>query len=222
MELRTEESIQEKVYAYLRKQILELILVPGAVISTQDMAARLQVSRTPVREALIRLQREGMVKMLPQKETVVSRIDLERVRQERFMRRSLETEAVRAFIRVMRFEDLECLNDWMRRMLEASAGRSYEEFVACDDGFHQVFFERSGQGLSWCTIEEICTHYRRIRLLTLQGAENMERAMTQHIELLQAVEQRREEAIGRMVEEHLICLDGREEQLRKAYASYIL
>jgi len=65
---------------------MRLQLKPGTAMSTQEIADKLHVSKTPVREAFIRLQREGLVEIFPQKQTVVSRIDLKRTAQERFIR----------------------------------------------------------------------------------------------------------------------------------------
>ncbi len=69
-----EKSIQTLVYEELKKNIISMKLEPGQTMSTQEIATRLGVSRTPVREAFLRLQSEGLVEMIPQRETMVSRI----------------------------------------------------------------------------------------------------------------------------------------------------
>ena len=73
-----DNSIRENVYRVIRENITSLQLAPGTTVSTQELAAKLQVSRTPVREAFIRLQKEDLVEITPQKGTMVSRIDLTR------------------------------------------------------------------------------------------------------------------------------------------------
>ncbi len=77
------DSAQEKVYRTLRDEILSMVLKPGTIISTQEIAGLLGVSRTPVREAFIRLQGENLLDVAPQKGTAVALIDLDRVYQER-------------------------------------------------------------------------------------------------------------------------------------------
>jgi DNA-binding GntR family transcriptional regulator len=84
-------SVQDRVYAALRKSIINLNLVPGTVISEKEISLRFQVSRTPVREALIHLSKEGLVQVIPQRGTMVSLIDPARVQQEFFLRECLET-----------------------------------------------------------------------------------------------------------------------------------
>ena len=92
------DSAQEKVYRTLRDEILSMVLKPGTIISTQEIAGLLGVSRTPVREAFIRLQGENLLDVAPQKGTAVALIDLDRVYQERFIREALEVENLRRFV----------------------------------------------------------------------------------------------------------------------------
>ena len=84
-----QKSIQALVYEELKRSIMSMKLKPGQVMSTQDIATRLKVSRTPVREAFLRLKAEGLVEMIPQRETMVSRINVKRVDQEKFIRECL-------------------------------------------------------------------------------------------------------------------------------------
>lgn len=92
------KSIQTLVYEELKKNIMLMKLKPGQAMSTQEMATKLNVSRTPVREAFLRLQSEGLVEMIPQRETMVSKIDLKRVDQEKFIRESLELGVINNFL----------------------------------------------------------------------------------------------------------------------------
>ena len=84
-------SVQDSVYTALRTSIINLNLAPGTAISEKEISRRFGVSRTPVREAFIRLSKEGLVRVIPQKETQVSLVDFRRVEQEFFLRESLET-----------------------------------------------------------------------------------------------------------------------------------
>ena len=88
------KTTQNFVYEALRKSILTLNLLPGTAISENEISQRFEVSRTPVREAFIQLAKESLLKIIPQKETLVSYIDLQRVEQEHFLRRSLETSVL--------------------------------------------------------------------------------------------------------------------------------
>src|SRR3954449_7792066 len=84
-----------QVFERLRNAILALELPPGAPLSRAELAGQFGVSSTPVRDALMRLEEEGLVDVFPQHATVVSRIDIGRAEQAHFLRQALELEIVR-------------------------------------------------------------------------------------------------------------------------------
>jgi DNA-binding GntR family transcriptional regulator len=86
-------TIGDGVYFTLRKNIVNLNLKPGEPLNVKSISEKLGVSRTPVRDAFIKLEKEGLVDVFPQKGTSVSRIDLRRVDEEKFIRESLEEKA---------------------------------------------------------------------------------------------------------------------------------
>ena len=122
---RKYRNIQDMVYDTLRTNILNFRLVPGTIMSTQDTATKLQVSRTPVREAFIRLQRDGLVQILPQRETMVSLIDMNRVNQERFLRMNLEPAGIRLFLQKMEPVHLQKLHSLIKKQLAASVNNQF-------------------------------------------------------------------------------------------------
>jgi DNA-binding IclR family transcriptional regulator len=88
-------SAAETAYEALRAALISLALPPGTVLSRSAVAARLGVSQMPVREALIRLQEEGLIEVVPHSATRVSRIDLASAREAGFLRLAVELEIVR-------------------------------------------------------------------------------------------------------------------------------
>ena len=126
-----DNSIRENVYRVIRENITSLQLAPGTTVSTQELAAKLQeqiaidmnVSRTPVREAFIRLQKEDLVEITPQKGTMVSRIDLTRAEKERFIRESLETAILPLFLQNCTEPDLKELELLIEKQKACFAGK---------------------------------------------------------------------------------------------------
>src|SRR5262247_2993846 len=84
-----------QVFERLRGMIIALELPPGSPLSRAALAEQFGVSSTPVRDALMRLEEEGLVDVFPQHATVVSRIDVDRAQQAHFLRQALELEIVR-------------------------------------------------------------------------------------------------------------------------------
>src|ERR1700754_2779430 len=84
-----------QVFERLRETIISLLLPPGSPLSRAALAEQFGVSSTPVRDALMRLDEEGLVEVFPQYATVVSRVDVRRAQQAHFLRQALELEIVR-------------------------------------------------------------------------------------------------------------------------------
>src|SRR5207244_11982338 len=84
-----------QVFERLRGMIIALDLPPGSSLSRAALAEQFGVSSTPIRDALMRLDEEGLVEVFPQYATVVSRIDVHRAQQAHFLRQALELEIVR-------------------------------------------------------------------------------------------------------------------------------
>ncbi|RVH13490.1 GntR family transcriptional regulator, partial [Sinorhizobium meliloti] len=89
------EAVGPQVYRILREQIIQAELVPGARISEAEIARSLSISRQPVREAFIKLAEEGLVQVLPQRGTYVTRISTASVMDVRFVREAIEADIVR-------------------------------------------------------------------------------------------------------------------------------
>lgn len=214
-------TIQERAYYTLRKNILDLVLEPGMAMTIQEIADEMGVSRTPVREALIRLQKDALVSFLPQRETVVTRIDLQRVQQERFMRENLETVVVELFMERHSPEAVLTLNALIEQQKLAIETGDYAKLLQYDDEFHKVFYENAGQQLSWEMLEQLNTHYRRVRLLNIRNGK-AESTVFEHQELLHAVRGTDRAKVKNLLRQHLHKLDSEIEHLREAYPSYFV
>ncbi len=119
----------DKVYAALRADIVAGRAAPGAVLSRAELASRFDVSQTPVREALLRLEQDGMIEVRAQSKTRVAPIRVIAVHQAMFLRRALECEVVRKLA-----------SDPERRQLE-----KVEASLEADDmAFHRALFEAVG------------------------------------------------------------------------------
>src|SRR5215510_14659770 len=84
-----------QVFERLRGMIISLELPPGSPLSRAALAGQFGVSSTPIRDALMRLEEEGLVEVFPQYATVVSRVDVRLAQQAHFLRQALELEIVR-------------------------------------------------------------------------------------------------------------------------------
>lgn len=225
---RVQGNVQERVYCDLREDMMMLRLKPGTPMSANETSLRLteklqiNVSRTPVREAFLRLAKEGLVDIEPQKGTFVSRIDLARVNQERFLRATLELANINEFWRVAKPSDFERLHKIVEEQSAAVYAEDFETFAALDNAFHHTFFEVSGQTLAAAIISSQNGHYDRIRLMTALNAAGANAIIAQHLDLLGRLERGDREGTLRVLQYHLSKLEGEEQPLTRAFPDYFV
>ena len=217
-----DSSVQGAVYTALRNSIMSLQLKPGTAMSTQEVAKKLSVSRTPVREAFIRLQRDGLVDIYPQKETIVSRIDFSKVKQERFIRESLECANLELFISSCSRRDIEELELNLEKQQATVRTCNYNALITLDNAFHAYMFKATGQQLSWQAIEQNSNHYARIRLITVWNKDIMQEIILQHQKIISAVEERNIEFARIYMKAHIHGLEDHLKQPAKDFPDYFV
>lgn len=213
-------SVHEQVYCILREEIINLELKPGTAITTQETAKRFGVSRTPVREAFVRLQSEGLLDVIPQRATTVSRIDLDRVYQEQFIRESLEAENLRRFVAMVKESDLAAMEESVQEQMEAVEAQRFVEYKKMDDEFHQMAFCVTGEELSIGILRQTNGHYDRIRLLTTWVEPIARNAVADHGVLVELIRQRDVERAQKLLREHLQKLRMQENILLEKYQDF--
>ncbi|MDC3415149.1 GntR family transcriptional regulator [Terrihalobacillus insolitus] len=195
-------SIKNLVYEEIKNSILKSELQPGQLLSEQELASKLGVSRTPVRESLINLSYDGLVKVYPQRGSVVSYIDREKVFQAQFIRESLEVETIRKLVQVISDEQIHKLKqniNMQKAMLENS---DYEGFYQLDEEFHGNMAVFCGYPRVWEVIKREKVQLDRVRLLTLPDNQLISNLITQHQEILDYLEERDTEKVVSAVRNH--------------------
>lgn len=214
------KSIQTLVYEELKRNIMSMKLEPGQTMSTQEIATKLNVSRTPVREAFLRLQSEGLVEMIPQRETMVSKISLKRVEQEKFIRECLEMGVIRKFMDKSGCEVEENMAELIQLQKKCGEEKDFVGFLEADDQFHKVLFDATGQEMAWETIASRNGHYNRLRILDVQRDTEMQESIEQHHKIATLLESGSREEAARALSSHVRRLDIDEAGLIAQYPDY--
>ena len=214
------KSIQTMVYEELKRNIMSMKLEPGQTMSTQEIATKLNVSRTPVREAFLRLQSEGLVEMIPQRETMVSKISLKRVEQEKFIRECLEMGVIRKFMDKSGCEVEENMAELIQLQKKCGEEKDFVGFLEADDQFHKVLFDVTGQEMAWETIASRNGHYNRLRILYVQRDTAMQESIEQHHKIATLLESGSREEAARALSSHVRRLDIDEAGLIAQYPDY--
>lgn len=177
-----------QVFEHLRTAILNLDMVPGTVLSRQELQLQYGLSSTPIRDALMKLAEESLVDIFPQHATVVSRIDLRLTRQAHFLRRSIETEAVQ----VLTQNPAPALIAALRRTLALQAsladGDDYTAFNDADQAFHRQLYEAAEIPDLWQLVRRQSGHIDRLRRLYLPIEGRPRQIVSDHTAIVDAIE----------------------------------
>lgn len=196
-------TLSERVYDFIREEILGDRLGPGADLQEVALSQRLGVSRGPVREALGRLAAEGLVTMRPRRGAVVREISGEEFVQAYQVREALETMAVRLAVPRLEAAHLDRLQRLVETMAEHSAADDVHGFFEANAAFHDVFFDASGNGMLWDTYRQLLVQIDRYRLRSLQLRGNLQRSITEHRAILRAARSGDVERAVHLVSEHI-------------------
>jgi len=195
------QPIHQWVYQNLRFNIIRLHLYPGQAISETEVSDHLGISRTPVREAFIRLAEDGLLEVKPQKWSNIPLIDLEQAEEARFVRLSLEksilAEACGGFPRECVLELERNIEQQYRFFTE----RDFDRFLFVDDEFHRIVYRGCGKERVWSFIKKLYFNYDRLRIMTL--ARTSEQLIRQHKDILALVVAGNGGVVNATVEEHL-------------------
>ena len=207
--LDAERNVTAQIFNIILELIVSVRLRPGQRLSEKEIAAALSASKTPVREALIRLDEVKLVKIVPQSGTYVTRVSVNRYRTACFIRLQLELGAVRdAASSPDPLHGIEGLDDILARQAEALASEDYEWFFDLDEEFHRQLFVMSGFGGAWETLQRTqfdvnrVRHIRRLHRI-LRGPE----VLNEHRAIAEAIRARDPERAEDTMRTHIGDLD---------------
>jgi DNA-binding GntR family transcriptional regulator len=198
-----------RVYLTLRDSI-------GAALSEKRLAEEYGVSRTPVREAFIKLAEDGLVRIVPQSGTFVSLIDLAAVHDSQLIREALECATV--FLAAQRVVPAEAdeLAEILDRQRMAAANGDHAGFIAGDDALHARLIEMSGRPGVLKTVREAKLHLDRVRYLTVEETPHIAEIIAQHTAIVDRVVAHDSRGARKVMREHLRMLEAKLDQLTLA------
>ena len=210
-----------QVFERLRDLIISLGLPPGSPLSRSALAEQFGVSSTPIRDALMRLEEEGLVDVYPQHATVVSRIDIELAQQAHFLRQSLELEIVR----MLALEHGDQLIDQLTRAIalqqQFAKSGDFAKFMAADDEFHQELYAGAGKSELWTLMKSRSGHIDRLRRLHLPSPGKAQDIVRHHKLIVAAIDANEPDAAQRHLRNHLSGTLGYLAEIRARFPEYL-
>lgn len=185
--LRAGRPASGQVYEYLRGEILRGRIEPDTHLSEANLCHFFEVSRQPVREALLRLSVDALVNIYPQRGSVVTKISVPLVRQAQLVREAVEVEMVR---RAMERKDpklLVALETELAVQRTFAKANQWERFFQSDQAFHRHIFESSGTYGVWESLEGTRAQLDRVRHADLQGSIVLQLLVDQHTKVFECI-----------------------------------
>jgi DNA-binding GntR family transcriptional regulator len=195
-----------RIYSDLRSELVSLQRRPGEAISEAQIALSFGVSRTPVREAILKLSDEGLLEIYPQSGIFVSRIPIAALPEAIIIRKALEETTARLAAERATSSQILALRSVLERQREASAAGDIETFHQTDELFHATIADVAGYPGIWKFIQQVKVHVDRYRRLTLPQLGRIPKVITEHEAVLTAIEAHDPERARRAMEVHLESL----------------
>ena len=215
-------SISAQVHDALMERILDMELRPFQELSEARLAAEFGVSRTPVREALARLARRGLVEILPQRGTVVSPLSEALIAKSRFIREALERPLARLAAEKLTPEIASLLEREIALQHTFAKLSDDQSFLQSDERFHALIAKAAGFEAIWDDVREAKFHMDRVRRLSLLSQEHMFFIVGEHEEILERLKAHDVEGADRSIGVHLISVMRELDHIRAAHPEYFI
>ncbi len=188
--IKKPDSLATIAYGALRDSILSFSLQQKTVYNEMAVSQELGLSRTPVREALLRLSSEGLVTFLPRKGFIVTSYTQEEIEEVFELRLILESVVVRKIAAKINQNNIDHLSEYIKLQQQAASENDYHGFMLSDRAFHKTFFELAGNSKLleiMNNFQDIC-HMVGICYLKIDGLYG--RSIHDHQAILKSLEKR--------------------------------
>lgn len=221
-ERRYAETARDYARRVLKDNIVSMKLEPGAMVSENELAAQMGLSRTPVREALMDLAKCRVVDVMPQRGSRIALIDYALVDEARFARAVLEVALLDQVCERATAADISQLRQNVRLQMMAQEPGMEESLsmMELDDAFHEMLFRIARKENIYSMLGSMTIHFDRVRSLALNVVRDS-KIIADHQEVCEAIAAHDVERAKAVMTEHLTRVKVDEEAIRQAYPQYI-
>jgi DNA-binding GntR family transcriptional regulator len=210
------------IYQTLKNAITFLELKPGSAINEAELVEKFGVSRTPIREALIRLSDDLLVDIYPQRGTYVSKIDLSLTKQLTYMRHVIETDICLNLCSKKADVHIAVAHSMLSMEL-AVQKKDVVEYILHDDDFHRAIFAYANYEMLWNIISNTRMHYVRFLILDMKLPNSLEESYQEHEKIVEYIAGgNKKELLKLLGSHHDYSTMKREEQIRQAFSDYFV
>lgn len=203
IKLDSYKPLREVVSEALRDAIVSGVLKPGERLMEIQLAEELGVSRTPVREAIRKLELEGFVVMVPRRGTYVSDISLKDINEVYEVRTALDVLAAGLAAERITDEETEELERLLVEIAEHIKAGDMDKIVETDEHFHDVLYKASRNDRLVGIINNLRELLQRFRTVSMSYPGRLTNTLDEHRRLVEAISQRDVEAAQQIAREHM-------------------
>lgn len=213
-------SASAQIHDALRERIVALEFTPGEFLSRSEIASYYGVSQTPVRDAMMRLEEEGLLIIYPQSKTVVSKIDVAHAQETQFLRLSIELEVTRRLAQAQAGGLIGRARTCLSLQRAALASGDLDEFGRLDREYHSALYEAAGVANLWAIVTARSGHIDRLRKLNLPDPGKSTSILSCHERILAAIETGDVAVAEAVVREHLSGTLAQVPKITEKYPEY--
>ena len=182
-------SLTDRTFLAIREAIMELNFLPGEIIRKHDICNALGVSRSPVSEALAKLRNEGLVEVVPQSGTFVSRFSLQDIKEGAFLREAIELACIEILASNISEQQLIDLNRNLKLQKVLAESDDYQGFYQLDAKMHGMIMDFTGYKNLAKVTKTGWVQVDRARQLLLPVDGRLKKAFQEHKAVIEALEQ---------------------------------
>ncbi len=201
-------SLEKLAYDSLKEAILTFRLKPGENLVESDLAHQLGISKTPVRDALLRLEKEGFIIKIPYKGYYVMEITRQSVADMFEIRAVLEGLAARLAVPNFNSEDIAAARRILTEHEQAEMAGNMEQAARLNRQFHELIIRRSGNARLEAMLRNLDDHIQRYRTLSNYQAGRLLKSVEEHRRVLEAIERADAEAAEQAIRAHIQSVMG--------------
>ena len=197
------KPLRELVFESLHEAIISGQLSPGERMMEIQLAEEMGVSRTPIREAIRKLELEGLVLMIPRKGAYVAGLSMKDIADVFEIRRALEGLAAELAAERITDEELEELERYLVKIAEEIEAQDLDKVVAIDTDFHTLIYNASRNQRLTQIISNLREQIQRFRTTSLSYPGRMKSALEEHRKIVEAIATRDGEMARKIAQEHI-------------------
>lgn len=216
-------TLRGLAYLKIRDKILKLDYLPGQKISEQAIMTEIELGRTPTREAVIQLESDGFLNVIPQSGTYISKINLNSVRNACFARENIEKEVIKEVALSHSLADIDKLSKIIELQKFYAGIKDIEKFFQVDEDFHKYLYYISNKDELWDWLDPLNSQLTRFRWFHLKITDpKWQNLINQHLAIINAITNFNPNGAEIIMQKHLHAILDDQPKIVSKFPNYFI